>query len=210
MNKQIHVHSVNQWVACRLSSSRCRAHWSIGSVDAHTDAPRTRRTVRTRKQNRMAHTGPRACVRAWAKDFLPSRAPRRPVALLPELRRIVTRLDMPPRPRPAPRAHAHTIAFHFEHLIIMAHRSWNCCRSPAPAHSTTTSSVLYQSNIILLPVEIEKKYGTRFVPSRSSARRCSRLPDAWHHSMQILSKPIPPERAVARALFLRNDRLLKL
>lgn len=141
MNKQIHVHSVNQWVACRLSSSRCRAHWSIGSVDAHTDAPRTRRTVRTRKQNRMAHTGPRACVRAWAKDFLPSRAPRRPVALLPELRRIVTRLDMPPRPRPAPRAHAHTIAFHFEHLIIMAHRSWNCCRSPAPAHSTTTSYI---------------------------------------------------------------------
>lgn len=98
MNKQFHVHSVNQWVACRqqsesMSSSlidRLDRHQHMRSSCVHAAHAQTKPDG--------AHWSALRCVRAWAKDFLLSaraRAPLRPVALLPELRRIVTRLDMP-------------------------------------------------------------------------------------------------------------------
>ncbi|CAB3258161.1 unnamed protein product [Arctia plantaginis] len=57
-------------------------------------------TLLTRKQNRIVHTSVHrvVCVRARRISYRPAPAAasrHRPVAPLPELRRIVTRLDMP-------------------------------------------------------------------------------------------------------------------
>lgn len=77
---------------------------------AHRRAADTPHGAHAQAEPDGAHWAARMCARV-SKGFptVPrcaraARAPRRPVALLPELRRIVTRLDMPPRPRPAPRA----------------------------------------------------------------------------------------------------------
>lgn len=75
-------------------------------------------TLLTRKQNRMVHThvNVNVCVHARRISYRPAPAPaslHRPVAPLPELRRIVTRLDMPAPRRidsaPSPRTPRHTV-----------------------------------------------------------------------------------------------------
>lgn len=103
--------------------SWCRAHWSIDSTDTTTDTPRLDKEL-TSKGNRMAHTRPAAAV--WVRteriSYRPAPAPaplpQTCCAPLPELRRIVTRLDTPAlRPRCSPLAsaespaHTHTAAF---------------------------------------------------------------------------------------------------
>ncbi|CAK1551653.1 unnamed protein product [Leptosia nina] len=82
----------------------------------------------TRRGNRMAHTCARAavCARQRRISYRPARCPLvRPVAALPELRRIVTRLDMPlPAPRAAPAvAHAHRYASTSNTSILSSWRS---------------------------------------------------------------------------------------
>lgn len=119
MNKQFHVHSVNQWVACRQESESMSS-----SLIDRLDTVHYKRTLSvyslysllTRKQNRMMHTRTfvNVCVRARRISYRPAPASRhRPVAPLPELRRIVTRLDMPAPRRidsaPSPRTPRHTV-----------------------------------------------------------------------------------------------------
>lgn len=100
------------------SPSRCRAHWSIDSIQQLTTGARRLYTLLTCKQNRMVHTrtGAEVCERARSISYRPAPAPasrHRPVAPLPELRRIVTRLDMPAPRRidsaPSPRTPRHTV-----------------------------------------------------------------------------------------------------
>lgn len=101
MNKQFHVHSVNQWVACRQDSESMSSSL-IDRLDRDYYR-RNRVYVDTAPGAHMegkpdgAHSGAFGCVSACAKDFLlaagrtaPARPPRRPVAPLPVLRRIGT------------------------------------------------------------------------------------------------------------------------
>lgn len=182
MNKQSHVHSVNQWVACRKESSRCRAHWSIGSIE-YTQ-PRLAVCARgrgelTRAQNRMAHTrrGRRAsvCVR---KGFPTAPRPRscRPPQTCCAATGVTPhsyRLDMP-APRRTARAHAHH-NITFQYLIIVAHHSWNC-RAPRPLSSTSFINLI---SSITGCAKVKYLTGSIYSPPLWMQ------PDTWHHVMLI-------------------------
>lgn len=129
------------------SRTQCRAHWSIGSIDTSTGERDCLYASRTRTENRMAHTRPavHVCVCAQRISYRPSPAPapphRRPVAPLLELRRIVTRLDMPASTTArCALAHAHR-ATAFEHLIIIVQHSWNY-RASCPVSSTSFNNLI--------------------------------------------------------------------
>lgn len=133
MNKQFHVHSVNQWVACRqesepMSSSlidRLDRHHYRYAASAHSAHAQTKpdgahsaaaRSVRPRVSYRTAPARPRAP----AADLL------RATGVTPHSYQTRYARSAPARrtgAAPGPRTHSDA----FEHLIIMAHHSWNCC-----------------------------------------------------------------------------------
>lgn len=74
MNKQFHVHSVNQWVACRQESESMSSSLIDRLDTAHYRRASSVYIAHKQTKPDGAHTRGCRCVRACAKDFLPPRA----------------------------------------------------------------------------------------------------------------------------------------
>lgn len=168
MNKQFHVHSVNQWVACRQESESMSSSL-IDRVDRH-HYRYAAHTAHAQRKPDGAHYRARPCVRSWAKDFLPPRA-RAPqtccaaTGVTPHSYQTRYASSAPaPLARPVP---THTPAA--EHLIIIAQHSWNCRASrldPSTSFINLISSITGCTEV---------KYLTRSIYSPSYG--CSRMHD---------------------------------
>lgn len=162
MNKQFHVHSVNQWVACRQQSE-----WMSSSLIDRLDRHHYRYAAHAHARRKPDGAHRRTAFVRKGFPTAPRRAPRQTCCAATGVTPHSYQTRCASAPAPAPPAPTHTPAA--QHLIIIAQHSWNCRASrldPSTSFINLISSITGCTEV---------KYRTRSIYSPSYG--CSRMHD---------------------------------